>query len=330
MQISVRSHLTAGMVAVVGAGAIAMTPVVMSTNPVLSATPVTAVADVQLAAFSFSDVLGILNTFGLGGALPDITSLIPSNLLTAAVTEFVSELTPVLSGAATETLAYVTSAVAGLIIGPESVLARIVGAAGDIPTVLTTAVQSLSAGDVAAAIQTVVTGLIAPVTAIGQAINDAVVSFQTFVTTKLSTIAAALPNILINSIQAVVSGNTGSVVTAVQAALNNWLSGLVPGASAVAPAAATLAVASAPVALAVAAPSAAAAVAAPRAATRRAAAKPVGAAAAASPARSRIAAAPSEAAAAAPSEAAAAPKAASASRPAAARHAVKAAASAAE
>ena len=329
MQISVRSHLTAGMVAVVGAGAIAMTPVVMSTNPVLSATPVTAVADVQLAAFSFSDVLGILNTFGLGGALPDITSLIPSNLLTAAVTEFVSELTPVLTGAATESLAYVTSAVAGLIVGPDSVLARIIGAAGNIPAVLTTAVQSLSAGDVAAAIQTVVTGLIAPVTAIGQAINDAVVSFQTFVTTKLSTIAAALPNILINSIQAVVSGNTGSVVTAVQAALNNWLSGLVPGASAVAPAAATLAVASAPVALAVAAPSAAAAIAVPRTATRRAAAaksanaaaKSVGAAAA-SPARSRVAAAPSEAA--------AEPKAASASRSTAARHAVKAAASAAE
>ena len=252
MQISVRSHLTAGMVAVVGAGAIAMTPVVMPATTALSATPVTAVADVQLAAFSFSDVLGILQTLGLGGALPDVTSLIPSNILTAAVTEFVSEVTPVLTGAATDTLAYVTSAVAGLIVGPDSVLARIVGAAGNIPTVLTTAVQSLSTGNVAAAIQTVVTGLIAPVTAISQAINDAVMSFQTFVTTKLSTIAAALPNILLASIQKVVSGNMGSVVTAVQSALSSWLSGLVPAAPA-----ASLAAASASVALA--APAAAAA-----------------------------------------------------------------------
>ncbi|MGV1087654.1 MAG: hypothetical protein ACOYBX_06700, partial [Mycobacterium sp.] len=120
MQISVRSHLTAGMAAVVGAGAIAMTPVVMPTNSALSVAPVATVADVQLAAFSFSDVLGVLQTLGLGGALPDISSLIPSNLITATVGEFINEATPLVTGAAGDVLGYLTSAITGLIVGSDS------------------------------------------------------------------------------------------------------------------------------------------------------------------------------------------------------------------
>lgn len=299
MEISVRSHLTAGVAAVVGAGAIAMTPVVMPTHTALSAAPVAVVADVQLAAFSFSDVLNILNTFGLGSALPNISSLLPSSVLTAAAGEFINEVTPVLTGAAGDVLGYLTATVTGLIAGPDSVLARVIGAAVNIPTVLGSAIQSLTGGNFAAAIQTVATGLIAPFTAIGQAVVDAVQSFKTLVTTKLSTVATALPNILLNSIQVALGGNMGSLLTTVQTAITNWISTLVPQASAVAPAAAVAAsvtAAAAPVAaVAAAAPAVAAAAVAPRAARHAAPA----AAAQAPAARSQAASAPAPRAAAA-------------------------------
>ncbi len=305
MQISLRSQLTAGMVAVVGAGAIAMTPVVVPANPVLSANvAVPTVADVQLAAWSFSDVLGVLNSLGISSSLPDFSSLanlLPSDVLNAAVSEFVNEVTPVITGAATDVFAYLGTAVTGLIVGPDSVLGRIVAAVGNIPGVLATAVQSLSTGNLSSAVQAVVTGLAAPFTAIGEAIATAVQSFQSFVTTKITSIAGALPGILANAVQVALSGSGASLLGSLQTALANFLSGLVPGAAAVAPAAAAVA---AGVAAVDAAPAAArSAAAAPRVASRHAST-----------------AAPS-AAAAAPRSHAAAAKAESTPRPAAARHA---------
>lgn len=290
MQISVRSQLTAGMVAVVGAGAIALTPVVVPGNAALSANvAVPVAADVQLAAWSFSDVLGILNSLGISGALPDIsnlTNLLPSNVLTAAVSEFVNEVTPVITGAATDVFGYLGTAVTGLVVGPDSVLAKIIAAVGNVPGVLATAVQSLSTGNLASAVQTVVSGLAAPFTAIGEAISAAVQSFQTFVATKISSIAGALPGILANSIQTALSGSGASLLGSLQTALTNFLAGLVPGAAAVAPAAAAVSAgvaAGAAAAGVVAAPAAArTAAAAPRSGSRRAAATtPAGAAAAA-------------------------------------------------
>lgn len=291
MQISLRSQLTAGMVAVVGAGAIAMTPVVVPVNSALSANVAAPVAvDVQLAAWSFSDVLGILNSLGISGALPDLTALtdlLPANVLTAAVTEFVNGVTPVITGAATDVFAYLGTTVTGLVVGPDSVLARIIAAVGDVPGVVATAVQSLSTGNLASAVQVVVTGLAAPFTAIGEAIADAVQSFQSFVTTKITSIAGALPGILANAVQVALAGNAGSLLGSIQTALTNWLSGLVPGAAAVAPAAAAVSAgvtAGAAAAGVVVAPAAAAVTkpkAAPRAASKRSAATaPAGAAAA--------------------------------------------------
>lgn len=288
MQISLRSQLTAGMVAVVGAGAIAMTPVVVQGNAGLSANVAAPVAvDVQLAAWSFSDVLGILNSLGISGALPDLsslTNLLPADVLTAAVTAFVNGVTPVITGAATDVFGYLGTAVTGLVVGPDSVLARIIAAVGNVPGVLTTAVQSLSTGNLASAVQVVVTGLAAPFTAIGEAIAAAVQSFQSFVATKISSIADALPGILASSIQAALSNSGASLLGSLQTALTNFLSGLVPGAAAVAPAAAAVSAgvaAGAAAAGAVAAPAAAEpAKAAPRAASKRAAATAPAAAAA--------------------------------------------------
>ncbi len=297
MQISLRSQLTAGMVAVVGAGAIAMTPVVVPGNAALSANvAVTTVANIELAAWSFSDVVGILNSLGISGALPDLgalTNLLPANVLTAAVTEFVNEVTPVITGAATDVFGYLGTAVTGLVVGPDSVLARIIAAVGNVPGVISAAVQSLSTGNLATAVQTVVTGLAAPFTAIGEAIVTAVQSFQSFVTTKISSIAGALPGILANSIQVALAGNGAALLGSLQTALTNFLSGLVPGAAAVAPAAAAVSAgvaAGAAAAGATVAPAAAATVkAAPRASKRAAASAPAGAGAAAATGRSHAA-----------------------------------------
>lgn len=290
MQISVRSQLAAGMVAVAGAGAIAMAPIVVPGNAALSANvaaPV--VADVQLAAWSFSDVLGILNSLGISSSLPDfsgLANLLPTDILNLAVSEFVAQVTPVITGAASEVFGYLGTAVTGLIVGQDSVLGRIVTAVSNIPGVLTTAVQALSTGNLATAVQAVVTGLAAPFTAIGEAISAAVQSFQSFVTTKITAIAGALPGILASSIQTALAGGGASLLGSLQTALTNFLSGLVPGAAAVAPAAAAVSAgvaAGAAAAGAVAAPAAArTAAAAPRSASRRAAATaPAGAAAAA-------------------------------------------------
>ena len=321
MQISLRSHLTVGMVAVVGAGAIAMTPVVVPGNAALSANvAVPTVANIELAAWSFSDVLGILNSLGISGALPDLsalTNLLPANVLTAAVTEFVNQVTPVITGAATDVFGYLGTAVTGLVVGPDSVLARIIAAVGNVPGVLSTAVQSLSTGNLAAAVQTVVTGLAAPFTAIGEAIATAVQSFQSFVATKISTIAGALPGILANAVQVALAGGGASLLGSLQTALTNFLSGLVPAAGAVAPAAAAVgagvAAGAAAAGITVAAPAAAVTnKAAPRAGSRHAAANaPAGAAAATGRSRAASASATDSG------------KAKSAPRPAAARHAAR-------
>ena len=106
MQISVRSYLTAGTVAVVGAGAIALAPIVPGTSPAAIALPTPAVAEVSLTALSLSlnDVLGLLQNFGIGGTLPDILtalpSLLPTDLINAVVTEFVTQAGPLVTAAA--------------------------------------------------------------------------------------------------------------------------------------------------------------------------------------------------------------------------------------
>ena len=142
MEISVRSYLTAGTVAVVGAGAIALAPVVPATSPAALGVPAPAVADVALTAFSFSlsDVLGLLGNFGIGGALPDVLgalpSLLPGDIVTAVVTEFVNQAGPLVTAAASEVFGYLGTAVIGLLIGPDSIPSRFGGALADIPVVL--------------------------------------------------------------------------------------------------------------------------------------------------------------------------------------------------
>jgi len=284
MQISVRSSLTAGMAVVVGVGTIALAPVESGAlSPLTVPTP--AVAEVALAGLTlpFTDIVSLLQTLGIGGAIPDITSLVPADFANAIATEFLNQATPLVTAAATDVYAYFNSTVAGLLSGPTSIPARFGDALGAIPVVVITAVQALATGDLPTAVQTLSTGLVAPITSIQQAVLDATQSFQSFVTAQINSVTFALPGVLLSAVSTVITNDLQSVLAAVQNAISALTFGLIPPAAS-APAAAAVAAArvTAAPALALAKPAASArasAVASPRpVAARHAAAAAVSAA----------------------------------------------------
>ena len=70
--ISVRSYLTVGTAAVVGAGAIALTPALPGQPLSPAALPAPAIAEIALTGFSLpaTDIIGVLQTLGgLGGTI---------------------------------------------------------------------------------------------------------------------------------------------------------------------------------------------------------------------------------------------------------------------
>jgi hypothetical protein len=248
MQISVRSTLTAGMAVVVGAGTIALAPVESGRALSPLAVPPPAVADVTLAALTlpFTDIVSLLQTLGIGAAIPDITSLVPADFANSIATEFLNQATPLVTAAATDVFAYFNSTVAGLVSGPTSIPARFGDALGAIPVVLVTAVQALGTGDLPTALQTLSTGLVAPITSIQQAVLEATASFQSFVTAQVNSLTTALPGVLLSAVSTVITNDLQSVLAAVQNAISALTFGLIP------PAASTPAVAAARVATGVA------------------------------------------------------------------------------
>jgi len=232
---TVRSYLTAGMAAVVGVGAIAMAPVesAMATSPAIAPAPV--VTEVALAGLSlqFPDIVSLLNTLGIGGAIPDITSLVPADFTNAIATEFLNQATPLITAAASDVFAAFNSTIAGLLSGPDSIPTRFGASLAAIPTVLLTAIQSLGTGDLPTALQSLSTGLIAPITSIGQAISDAGQSFQSFVTAQINSVTLALPGVLLAAVSAVIKTNLQSVLATVQNAISGLTGGLIPRAAAV-------------------------------------------------------------------------------------------------
>ncbi|MDQ1318792.1 MAG: hypothetical protein QG655_35, partial [Actinomycetota bacterium] len=175
MQITMRSYLTAGTVAVVGAGAIAMTPVVIDAP---LAVPAPAVAEVSLTGLglSLTDVVGLLQGFGIGGALPDfltsLPSLLPTDIVTAVVTEFVNQASPLLLAAAGEVFDYLGAAIASLISGPDSIPVRFGDALAAIPETVVAAFEALGSGDLATALQTITDGLAGPVSGIAAVLSE--------------------------------------------------------------------------------------------------------------------------------------------------------------
>ena len=233
MQILVRSSLTAGMAVVVGVGTIALAPVESgrALSPLAVSPP--AVTEVALAGLTlpFTDIVSVLQSLGIGAAIPDITSLVPADLANAIATEFLNQATPLVTAAATDVFTYFNSTVAGLFSGPTSIPARFGDAVGAIPVVLVTAVQSLATGDLPTALQTLNTGLLAPITSIQQAVLDATQSFQSFVTAQINSLTTALPGVLLSAVSTVITNDLQSVLKAVQNAISALTLGLIPTAA---------------------------------------------------------------------------------------------------
>lgn len=237
MQISVRSYLTAGTAAVVGAGAIALTPVLpAAVSP--AALPAPVVAEVALSGLSLSltDVIGLLDGLGIGGVVPDfltaLPSLLPTDIVTAVVTEFVNQASPLVLVAAGEVFDYLSAAVAGLISGPDSIPARFGDALAAIPATLVSAVGFLGTGDLATAVQTATEGLSGPAAGITAVLTEAGAAFQDFLTTEFTGLVTALPGVLWSAVQTVITNNVQSLIDSISGALSGLLGGLVPGAGA--------------------------------------------------------------------------------------------------
>lgn len=234
--ISVRSYLTAGTAAVVGAGAIALTPVQPSPDLSPAALPAPAVAEIALTGVTLplADIIGVLQTLGgLSGSLTGVLGgFLPQQFIDDVVAEVVNQAAPLMTTAAGDVVGFLGTALSGLLVGPDSIPARLGAAVGNIPAALATAVQALSAGDIAGAIQAVTTGLSAPLTEIGQTIADASQSFQNFLVSELNGVVGALPAILLSAIQTVFGNTIQASLDTITSTLSGLFGGLLPAASA--------------------------------------------------------------------------------------------------
>ena len=234
MQISVRSKLTAGLAAATVVGATVLAPV-GSVGAHAVAVPPPVVAEFTLTALtvSYSDLVGLLQTLGLGGVIPDISGLLPADFVNAIATEFISQATPLVTSAVSSLLGYVGTAISDLVIGPNSIPVRFGTALGGIPTVVLSAVQSLGTGDVPTALETLSTGLVAPITSIGQAVAEAGQNLQAYLTAQINGLVSALPVTFLAAVQSVIGNNVQSVLDSIRNAISALTGGLIPPAASV-------------------------------------------------------------------------------------------------
>jgi hypothetical protein len=191
------------------------------------------VAEFTLTALtvSYSDLVGLLQNLGLGGVIPDITGLLPGDFVNAIAAEFVSQATPLVTAAISSLVGYVGTTISELLIGPTSIPVRFGTALGGIPTVVLSAVQALGTGDVPTALETLSTGLVAPITSIGQAIAEAGQNLQAYVTAQINGLVGALPVTFVAAVQAVIGNSVQSVLNSIQDAISALTGGLIPPAA---------------------------------------------------------------------------------------------------
>lgn len=218
MQVSVRSYLTAGTVAVVGAGAIAFAPVLPTSAP--AGVPAPAVAQVTLTGLnlSLSDILAALQDVAAGGGIPGIGGALPNDLLNTLLGEVVKQALPVLSAAAGEVLDYVRTSLPGLITGPDGIVAVL----ATVPAVIRDTLDSGNPGDVFKAI---VDG---PVAEVGQILTGAVEAVQGVVMAQLRNVVNALPGIVMSAIEEVF--HLGGVMDVIKKALEGLFGIVLPAA----------------------------------------------------------------------------------------------------
>lgn len=193
MEISVRSYLTAGMAAVVGATAISLAPLQPAPALQASGLPASAVAEITLTGTSipWDTILTVVKALSSGGSLQaGVTSLI-----SAVGTEFAKEALPVVTAFAGDVVMYVGGALADLFTGPDAPQI-------DLAAILATATAAITAGNISGAVTALTSGLSVPLSQITKVLFTP--EFQAFITGKVGTVLGALPEILRSAVQTVV------------------------------------------------------------------------------------------------------------------------------
>lgn len=212
MQISLRSHLIAGTAAVVGASAIAMTPVAAHVNVPSVKLP----SGAQVALTTFANPLTeLIATLGLvnedlfdGANIYDAYSWEP---YVGIVPEFIFTALPVISQ-----LGYNGSAYIGNTIGALGFAARTLSdAVWNLGPAVITAAQQAIGGDVAAAITTLTNATLVPIQDALTTVIGAGTSVITGVVTNITNLIAAVPSIAQGLVNTVVGSVTALVQTAV-------------------------------------------------------------------------------------------------------------------
>lgn len=231
MEISVRSYLTAGMAAVVGATAISLAPLQPAPALQASGLPASAVAEITLTGTSipWDTILTVVKALSSGGSLQaGVTSLI-----SAVGTEFAKEALPVVTAFAGDVVKYVGGALADLFTGPDAPQI-------DLAAILATATAAITAGNISGAVTALTSGLSVPLSQITKVLFTP--EFQAFITGKVGTVLGALPEILRSAVQTVVGIDIKPIIDL----LEGLLTKILPAASA-APRALSAAAQAAPV-----------------------------------------------------------------------------------
>jgi hypothetical protein len=248
MEISVRSYLTAGTAAVVGAAAIGLSPAMPAPDLRAAALPAPVVAEIALTGTSvpWESVIAVVKALSTGGSLQGgITSLISS-----IGTEVAKEALPIVTAAAGDVVKYIGTALGGLISGG--------GVQIDIQKVIEAATAAITAGNIGDAVKASV-GQISKVLFTPE--------FQSFVIGKAGTVLGALPEILRSAVQKIVGLDIKPLIDMLSGLLSKIIPGVtLPAAVVAAPRALAAAAAPAAVASTLAVPAAAAAETAPAAA----------------------------------------------------------------
>ncbi|MCV7227506.1 hypothetical protein [Mycolicibacterium komossense] len=187
-------------VALVGATAIAITPIAPSTVqlPALhSLSPA-----VSLSAFGFDNpvtaVLGTLDLVNTNFWDTESTDILPNSLdlYQGMVPQFIYDHLPILSQLGYNGSDFIGSSVYNLLTGPDSSLAVLSDAAWGLPDALLYATQQALAGNIPGALATLTAAIITPIQAAGTTALNAGAYVFNGVLTNLSNVIATIPNLV--------------------------------------------------------------------------------------------------------------------------------------
>ncbi|MFM8598272.1 MAG: hypothetical protein ACKOB8_04615 [Mycobacterium sp.] len=213
MQISLRSQLIAGTAAVVGAGAIAMTPVTPAVT--LPSISVPTVAQVALAGFD-SPLSELLLTVGvLSENIFDGANIYPAyewEPYVGALPEFIYTALPIISQLGFNGSAYIGGSIDSL--GTSAYILS--EAVWNLPGAVITAAQQAIGGDIPGAITTLTNATLVPLQDAGTTALGALTSVVTGVVTNLTNVVGVLPGIATGLVNTLI----GSAQVLVNAVVN--------------------------------------------------------------------------------------------------------------